>query len=577
MRFKLTELSEHPDNNQIYSKSDLTELKDSILEHGQLEPLVITKDKVIISGHRRFNAMKEIGLEDCEARIENFDNDVVALIQFNKQRQKTNLDFLNESKMLEKELQKQIGRGRWATKERKIKMKTVDEVAKRVGTNASHIQKLNFLDKHDATYLYKVDRGEISLSKAVQEIKEKLGENTQIDSKTLLRKRLLTTLKDKDHSLEDIMASLKSIFPYSLELTNTSDEKRKELEDELNRLRKMDSKQYMYYRKFCDLSHLNYKKTDKDFAKSLIPTLEELKEWVFSEQPLGAIEIIDTETDKKMSKQLWSIFRHHISSAEYNSGRGRFVNFFILVKIGNKKKLLGIATLGSDIQGYTARDSHIGWSNEVRAKRREFVVNMRVSVPTQPFGFNFLGGKLISLLMSEAVKIYEKKYDQKVVAVVTTSLHGSFSQYSGLKNFKSLGKTKGEVIYEPKKEIFQFWHDWLQTNFQSEWEYSENLSNIKNYRLTKILTFLGLDIKRYQHSYQRGVFMMPLYKNYIAFLNEEISERQLIPETIDIEKWVTMSRKRFKTLNDADKLDSDILFIESEDYEYYKSTLKYLD
>ena len=54
MKYKLSELREHQDNNQIYSLTDLKELKDSITQHGQLEPLVITKDKVIISGHRRF-------------------------------------------------------------------------------------------------------------------------------------------------------------------------------------------------------------------------------------------------------------------------------------------------------------------------------------------------------------------------------------------------------------------------------------------------------------------------------------------------------------------------------------------
>jgi ParB-like chromosome segregation protein Spo0J len=60
MKYQLTELAEHPDNNQIYSSTDLEELKNSLLIHGQLEPLVINKDKVIISGHRRFNAMQEL-------------------------------------------------------------------------------------------------------------------------------------------------------------------------------------------------------------------------------------------------------------------------------------------------------------------------------------------------------------------------------------------------------------------------------------------------------------------------------------------------------------------------------------
>ena len=176
MKYQLTELAEHPDNNQIYSSTDLEELKNSLLIHGQLEPLVINKNKVIISGHRRFNAMKELDFTECDARIEEFESDVVALIQFNKQRQKSPVDYINESRFLEKELQKQIGRGRPKKEDRQVKMNTRDEVAKILGTNAPQMQKLKFIDNHDSTYLYKIQRKEISIAKAVQEIKFKLND-----------------------------------------------------------------------------------------------------------------------------------------------------------------------------------------------------------------------------------------------------------------------------------------------------------------------------------------------------------------------------------------------------------------
>lgn len=574
MKYKLSELKEHPDNNQIYSLTDLKELKNSLLIHGQLEPLVITKDLVIISGHRRFNAMKELGFTECDARVEEYESDVIALIQFNKQRQKTPVDYINESKFLEKELQKQIGRGRPKKEDRQVKMNTRDEVAKILGTNASQMQKLKFIDKHDSTYLYKIQRKEISIAKAIQEIKEKLGDSNEIDSKTLLRRRLLSVFKDENYSLGDITETLKTIYPYSLELTKTSTDKRDELVKELDKLRKMNSRDYMYYRKFDDLAYLNYTKDEQEFAKSLLPTLKELEEWYFSDNPLGQIEIIDTETDKQLNSKMWSICRHYMSSFEYNSGRGRYSNFFVTLKVKDKTKLLGIATLGSDIQGYSARDEHIGWSNEVRAKKREHIVNMRVCIPTQPFGFNFLGGKLISLLMTRAVPIYEKKYKDRIVAIITTSLHGSFSQYSGMKNWLQLEKTKGEIIVEPKREIYEFWLDWFRDNYPEEFEYSSQLSNIKNYRLMKILSYLGIDTKRYFHSHERGVFICPLYKNYIRFLNEKDTDRQLIPEKIDIDSWLDKSFTRYSSLKKSKKLKEETLFIESDDRQLFEAYLK---
>jgi hypothetical protein len=374
--------------------------------------------------------------------------------------------------------------------------------------------------------------------------------------------------------LDDVSSTLRTIYPYSLELTKTSTDKRDELVKELDKLRKMNSRDYMYYRKFDDLEYLKYTKEEQKFAKSLLPTLKEIEDWYHSDNPLGLVEVIDCETDMSLNKKMWSICRHYMSSFEYNSGRGRYINFFVTFKTKDKTKLLGIATLGSDIQGYSARDEHIGWSNEVRAKKREHIVNMRVCIPTQPFGFNFLGGKLISLLMTRAVQIYEKKYKDRVIAIVTTSLHGSFSQYSGMKNWLQLEKTKGEVIVEPKREIYEFWLDWFKQHFPEEYEYSSNLSNIKNYRLMKILSYLGIDIKRYQHSHERGVFICPLYKNYIRFLNEKDTERHLIPEKIDIESWLYKSHKRYSSLKKSKKLKEEKLFIENDDRQLFEAYLK---
>ena len=100
---KLDDLSGHPDNNNIYDPTDLTDLEQSLSAHGQLEPIAITKDKRIISGHRRFAAMKSLGWTECEVRIVEPDNEIIALIEHNRHRQKTKGDILREAKFLELE------------------------------------------------------------------------------------------------------------------------------------------------------------------------------------------------------------------------------------------------------------------------------------------------------------------------------------------------------------------------------------------------------------------------------------------------------------------------------------------
>ena len=104
---KTSELEPHPKNKEIYG--DTAELEDafveSICEKGVLEPLVITKDKQVISGHRRLSAAKQVGIETVPVRISEFDDELVereALIEFNRQREKTPGQIVNEfEEMLE--------------------------------------------------------------------------------------------------------------------------------------------------------------------------------------------------------------------------------------------------------------------------------------------------------------------------------------------------------------------------------------------------------------------------------------------------------------------------------------------
>ena len=85
---KLIDLTIHLENNKIYSPSDLTELENSLSSFGQLEPLAITKDKKIISGHRRFNAMQNLGWEECDIRFVTPENELIALVESNRHRVK---------------------------------------------------------------------------------------------------------------------------------------------------------------------------------------------------------------------------------------------------------------------------------------------------------------------------------------------------------------------------------------------------------------------------------------------------------------------------------------------------------
>ena len=89
-----------PENDQIYDPVDTTDkdfqaLVKSVRQHGIIDPLVISQDGFIVSGHRRYAAAKAARLQSVPCRIapirrqDDVDAFVRVLREFNRQRNKT--------------------------------------------------------------------------------------------------------------------------------------------------------------------------------------------------------------------------------------------------------------------------------------------------------------------------------------------------------------------------------------------------------------------------------------------------------------------------------------------------------
>lgn len=75
VRFSLREIRPSPENLRLYrpirrDDLDIVALAESIETHGLKEPLVVTMDGYIISGHRRYAACCRLGLEAVPCRVE---------------------------------------------------------------------------------------------------------------------------------------------------------------------------------------------------------------------------------------------------------------------------------------------------------------------------------------------------------------------------------------------------------------------------------------------------------------------------------------------------------------------------
>ena len=67
-------LKPHPINDKIYSNQSCEDLEASISLNGLLEPLVITKENTVISGHRRLMACKNLNMKKVDVRVCDYDD-----------------------------------------------------------------------------------------------------------------------------------------------------------------------------------------------------------------------------------------------------------------------------------------------------------------------------------------------------------------------------------------------------------------------------------------------------------------------------------------------------------------------
>jgi ParB-like chromosome segregation protein Spo0J len=88
----ISTLKMHPKNIEIYGEEDVTALVQSIAESGWIKPLTVTPEHVIVSGHRRYQAAKQLDYTELPVEIEAFaskEAEMERLLRENEDRRKT--------------------------------------------------------------------------------------------------------------------------------------------------------------------------------------------------------------------------------------------------------------------------------------------------------------------------------------------------------------------------------------------------------------------------------------------------------------------------------------------------------
>ncbi|GEM_PF-4176070 len=218
----ITELYHHPKNHFIYGKEeDISDLIESLTTFGQTRPIIVNQNNEILSGNRRFQTAKAIGMTMMECEVREFDShegELEFLLIENVQRAKNTEQKVREAQLW-KDIESAKAKKRQSTKGKdKDKSEfgtTRDVVAKKVGLGSGYnYQKaekvVNAIDQFERSG----DTGKVSalrdsLNKSVNRAIELLNEfnDPQPNSVTLINE----TIYDDGVEPEEFIKEIKSI------------------------------------------------------------------------------------------------------------------------------------------------------------------------------------------------------------------------------------------------------------------------------------------------------------------------------------------------------------------------------
>ena len=339
--------------------------------------------------------------------------------------------------------------------------------------------------------------------------------------------------------------------------------------DNMDMLKTMSVQEQTLYKKWQE-----FNKSDK--LRSKADKLDKVQQQMWTptdlsdkEKTIQEIQDLEPIVEHTTDNETWTLLRQGISSMEFVANPGRNQKFFVKDKKTNK--YLGVICMGSDVVSIKVRDAFLGWTKENKlddAKLQHTAIGTSI-IATQPLGYNFLGGKLVSALVtcSTIRNKWKEAYNQTLAGITTTALYGVHSQYNGIPHWKTLGETAGQINLKPDDSIYLVWNQWLKENHPEEHHKAVNATGPKNNIINRIFKHLGMKAKDYQHGFKRGVYFADLYENGKEFFRSNIDEKDLIMKEkyqLDYDRiinwWKPKAIRRYEKLHSENRLKPEQLF-----------------
>lgn len=259
-----------------------------------------------------------------------------------------------------------------------------------------------------------------------------------------------------------------------------------------------------------------------------------------------------------------------------------------LVKEKNTGMVVGMIRFGSPTINSRPRNEWLGRpldsSNpEIMSRFNKSVIMGFNIVPTQPFGFNYLGGKLLAAICCshKATETVNQKYDSNICMFETTSLYGSSkssSMYDGMRPFLRFnGLTDSNFAPLINDSNYRKLNHWFKERNNDEYLVPVEACSRKLKTQTKMASIIKSSLKLYdEDAYakfcqtlsnakgltekKRSFFSTYGYKNVPQYLNLE-TDRLEKAENYDrfelenvIEWWRKKAVKRYESLKNDGRL-----------------------
>lgn len=167
---KLHPFSNHPFH--IRHDLEFSELVDSISESGIITPIIV-RPKVgvgyeVISGHRRWEACKELGIESIPARVEYIDDDEATILMVNSNIQREHVLPSEKAFAYKMRMEAMKHQGKATSSQLGTKLRTLDAMGKEVDESRNQIHRYIRLTYLIPSILQMVDDGRIAFNPAVE-------------------------------------------------------------------------------------------------------------------------------------------------------------------------------------------------------------------------------------------------------------------------------------------------------------------------------------------------------------------------------------------------------------------------